>query len=118
MANLEENMQSQINHLSGEVTRLGQEVGASVATQILNHAENQEKIRNLNDGQRQFVIAMTEGFAKIALSLEEALKPIKTDIFNLQMWRSKTTGYVLGVAGLAALVFKLIETILTRFGAH
>jgi hypothetical protein len=41
--------------------------------------------------------------------LEKTLTPIKQQIFDLQMWKSKTTGYVLGISAVSALVFALVE---------
>jgi hypothetical protein len=102
-------MQAQINQLSKEVTTL-------VTTQKLNHTENRRDIGDLRLGQQQQAASINVGFEKVADSIERALTPIKqdissvkTDIFNLQMWKSKTTGYVLGMSALGAFVFELVR---------
>lgn len=107
--NLEAFMQEQINRLANQVTEL-------VTTQKLNHAQNQKEIHDLRNGQQKFADALSEGFEKMARAMETTLTPIKKDILDLQMWKSKTTGYVLGISAVAALVFELVKVGLGRAG--
>lgn len=106
-------MQTQINRLATQMSHLS-------ATQALNHDQNRKDIAEIREGQQKYTAALYEGFEKMAASLEKALTPIKTDIFNLQMWRSKTTGYVLGISAVSALIsaiiFKLVEAVLPHAG--
>lgn len=102
-------MQDQINRLSTQVAHL-------TAVQALNHEQNRKDITDIRDGQQKYTDALYAGFEKMSESLEKALTPIKNDIFDLQMWRSKTTGYVVGISALAALVFKLVEAALNHAG--
>lgn len=102
-------MQEQVNLLSKEVATL-------TTTQRLNHAQNRKDIYDLRTGQQRVTNALYTGFENMTKSLNESLNPIRKDIFDLQMWKSKTTGYVLGVSALAALIFKLVEAGLSYAG--
>jgi hypothetical protein len=95
-------MQEQINNLSKEVAIL-------TTIQSNNHIQNRKDIHDLRNGQQKVADALYNGFEKITSALTEALKPIKADILDMQLWRSKTTGYVLGISALSAIVFALIE---------
>lgn len=105
--NSEGNTQDQINRLSTQVASL-------VTTQKLNHEQNRRDIHDLRNSQQRFADSLVEGFDKMAKSLDASLTPIRKDVFDLQMWKSKTTGYVLGLSALAALVFKGVEIALSR----
>jgi hypothetical protein len=85
-------------------------------TQVLNHAQNRKDIHDLRNGQQRFSDAMADGFEKVSKAIVDAITPIRQDVFNLQMWRSKTTGYVIGMSVLAAFIFKVVETGLTHAG--
>ena len=110
-AGTEEYMQEQINRLTTQVASLQ-------AVQVLNHEQNRKSIHDLREGQQRYTDALYAGFEKMAEALTESLKPIKKDIFDLQMWRSKTTGYVIGISALAALIFKVVEVGLSKAGLH
>jgi hypothetical protein len=99
-------MQEQINRLANQVTSL-------VTTQQLNHAQNQKEIHELRNGQQRFADALTEGFEKMATALETTLNPIKKDILDLQLWKSKTTGYVLGISAVSAVLFAIVEKLVS-----
>lgn len=101
--------QDQINRLAGQVASL-------VTTQRLNHEQNRRDIDDLRNSQQKFADTLVEGFDKMARHLDVSLTPIRKDIFDLQMWKSKSTGYVLGLSALAALVFKGVEIALTMIG--
>lgn len=85
-----------------------------MTTQKLNHDQNRRDIHDLRNGQQRYVDALQLGFEKIAESMEKALTPIRADILDLQLWKSKTTGYVLGLSALSAAVFKIVETIVSH----
>lgn len=104
-------MQAQINRLATQVAHME-------ATQVLNHEQNRKDISEIRDGQQRYTDALYTGFQKMSDSLEKALTPIKEDIFNLQMWKSKTTGYVVGISTLAAIIFKVVEVGLSKAGLH
>jgi hypothetical protein len=114
--NSEGSMQEQINRLAGEVLQLSKVVTTQTTTQKLNHEQNRRDIHDLRNGQQKFADALLEGFDKMAKSLDATLTPIRKDIFDLQMWKSKTTGYVLGLSALAALIFKLVDLGLSHAG--
>lgn len=114
--NLEGSMQDQINRLAREVSQLSNAVTNQNTTQKLNHDQNRRDIHDLRNGQQRFSDALVEGFEKMSKSLDTTLTPIRKDIFDLQMWKSKTTGYVLGLSALAALIFKLVELGLSYAG--
>lgn len=99
-------MQDQINRLSGEVASL-------TTTQKLNHEENRRDIGDLRNGQQRVADALSEGFEKMSKALDMALTPIRQQIFDLQMWKSKTTGYVLGISAVSAIVFALVEKLVS-----
>jgi hypothetical protein len=101
-AGTEEHMQEQINRLSNEVATL-------TTTQRLNHDQNRKDIHDLRNGQQKVANELYLGFEKMTDLLEKTLTPIKQQIFDLQMWKSKTTGYVLGISAVSALVFALVE---------
>lgn len=117
-AGTEEYMQEQINRLATQVAHME-------ATQILNHEQNRKDreedrkdVAELRDGQQRYTDALYAGFKEMASALTLALVPIKKDIFDLQMWKSKTTGYVVGISALAALIFKVVEVGLSKAGLH
>lgn len=99
-------MQTQINQLSREVATM-------VATQKLNHLENRRDIGEFREGQKEQERALDSGLGKLGAALERALSPIRKDVFELQMWRSRTTGYFLGMsalgAGVGACIFEAVK---------
>lgn len=99
-------MQEQINRLSNEVATL-------TTTQRLNHDQNRKDIHDLRNGQQRVADALYAGFDKMAESLEKALSPIRRDILDIQMWKSKTTGYVLGISAASAAVFAIVEKLVS-----
>lgn len=99
-------MQQQIN-------RLATQVASMQAVQVLNHEQNRKSIHELREGQQAYTDALYKGFEKMAESLEKALAPMKKDIFDIQMWKSKTTGYVLGISAASAAVFALVEKLVS-----
>lgn len=107
--NSEGHMQEQIDRLSNQLSNLEKKVDVLVATQPINHQQNRKDIHELRNNQQRYIDALQTGFEKMVKSLDEALTPIRKDIFDLQMWKSKTTGYVLGLSALAALIFKVVE---------
>lgn len=104
-------MQEQINRLTTQVASMQ-------AVQVLNHEQNRKSIHDLREGQQAYTDALYKGFEKMAEAIEKAISPIKKDIFDLQMWKSKTTGYVVGISALAALIFKIVEVGLSKAGMH
>lgn len=104
------------SHVQEQITRLSNQVASLVTTQTLNHQQNRKDINDLRDGQQRYIDALYTGFKDMSTSLEKAITPIKADIFDLQMWKSKTTGYVVGISALAALVFKVVEVGLSKVG--
>lgn len=101
-----------------QITLLSKEVASLTTLQRLNHDQNRKDIHDLRNGQQRVADALYTGFDKMTKSLNEALTPIRKDIFDLQMWKSKTTGYVLGVSALAALIFKVVEFGLSKAGLN
>lgn len=121
-AGTEEYMQEQIN-------RLAEKVQSLTTLQATNHEQNRKSIHDIREGQQKYTDALYLGFEKMAAALEKSLLPIKQDvaksaddIFNLQMWRSKTTGYVLGISAMSAfisaVIFKVVEVGLSKAGMH
>ena len=104
-------MQEQINRLATQVAHLE-------ATQLLNHEQNRKSIHDIREGQQRYTDALYLGFEKMAEALEKAITPIKDDVLELKLWRSKTTGYVVGISALAALIFKVVEVGLSKAGLH
>src|SRR6266581_4766975 len=82
-------VQEQINRLATQVAHLE-------ATQVLNHEQNRKSIHDLREGQQRYTDALYAGFDKMTESIEKAIVPMKKDILDLQLWKSKTTGYVVG----------------------
>jgi hypothetical protein len=101
-----------------QISRLATQLATVQAQQALNHEQNRKSIRDIREDQKKYTDALYAGFDRMALSLEKALAPIKQDIFDLQMWKSKTTGYVVGISALAALIFKIVEVGLSKAGMH
>jgi hypothetical protein len=99
-------MQEQINRLATQIATIQ-------AQQALNHEQNRRSIHDLREGQQRYIDALHLGFEKMGDSLEKALMPIKAAIFDLQMWKSKTTGYVMGISAVSAAVFALVEKIVS-----
>lgn len=99
-------MQDQINRLSKEVSTLS-------ATQKINHDQNRKDIHDIRSGQQAVRDALYNGFEKLSNAFETSLAPIRKDIFDLQMWKSKTTGYVLGISAASAAVFALVEKLVS-----
>lgn len=90
-------------------------VAQQITKQELNHAQNRKDIHDLRNMQQKIVDALSQGLErvidKIESKLETELKPIKRDVLNLKLWRSKTTGYALGLAGASALVFEIVSRV-------
>jgi hypothetical protein len=92
-----------------QVNRLTTQVATMQAVQALNHEQNRKSIDDLREGQQRYIAALSSGFANMAESMEKGMQLIKKDIFDLQMWKSKTTGYVLGISAASAAVFAIVE---------
>lgn len=106
-------MQEQIDRLSNEITSVSKKVDTLVVIQPLNHAQNRKDIHELRNGQQNMRDALYNGFEKVANSLESNLRPIREDVKELQLWKSKTTGYVLGISAASAAVFALVEKLVS-----
>lgn len=124
-AGTEEYMQQQIDRLATQVGNLATQVAtqngkidSSIATVATNHKQNRDSIHDLREGQQRYTDALYLGFQKMSDSLEKAITPIKDDVLELKLWRSKTTGYVIGISALAALIFKVVEVGLSKAGLH
>jgi hypothetical protein len=99
-----------------QITRLSKEVSSLATLQKVNHDQNRKDIHDIRNGQQAVRDALYNGFEKVSNAFEASLAPIRKDIFDLQMWKSKTTGYVLGISALAAIIFKIVETVLSHAG--
>jgi hypothetical protein len=116
-AGTEEHMQEQINRLADAVSALEKKVDKVATIQPLNHIQNRKDIHTLINGQQKYVDALYNGLDKITdkitESMDKKLTPIQEDILDLQLWKSKTTGYVLGISAASAAVFALIEKLVS-----